>query len=103
MMFWLVYSTPSNITGFLGFFQYLNTVCGGWFGVLILIGLFGVSLLSSYSQDFKGSAMKSLALVTVLGGAFAAMDLVSIKWALLSPILLGFILLYDYFTERAKD
>lgn len=64
----VTYDLPANITGFVDFTQYTNTVTEGWFGSLILLAIALVMFLAFKKFEDTRTTFMAVGLIMLLFG-----------------------------------
>lgn len=90
----MAFPEPTNITTFVGFFEYSNTVTNGLTGIGILIAFFIVSVVSMKVFQTERAVLASLFLTTLVSIFFSILGLVGNKVMIVCIILTGLSLLH---------
>jgi hypothetical protein len=85
-----IYDYPSNfsngtnaVTGIGSLFQYSNYVISGWFGIAILLFIFGISFIGALASGSRKALLTSSFITFIFSILLARADLISPVWVFL--------------------
>lgn len=94
----MLYPTP-QMTSYVDFFSYMNTITGGMFWIVALLGILLISLIFLLRYGFDDALLPSLFITTVLSVLMRIGNLVPDWFVGFLIILTALVVLYRYLSN----